>query len=101
MIRNDHVTYVHYYKNRISSLQQSIFHKEKYYGEVKYYFFVTEFHNRGIQHDHVLLLIKDAPTYGTNTISKLKHFLTNTCHAIQNYFQMRSKLYNIIIMEKL
>ena len=52
LIRNDPVTCVRYYRNRINALHQLISHDYKYYGKLKDYFFVTEFQNRGSQHDH-------------------------------------------------
>jgi chromosomal replication initiation ATPase DnaA len=75
LIRNDIVTCVRYYKNRINALQQLISHDYKYYGELKDHFFVTEFQNRGSQHDHALLWIKDAPIYGRNTNVEIEDFV--------------------------
>ena len=53
--------------NRINALRQLICHDDKYCGNIKDYFYLTEFKNRGSEHDHGLLWIKDALVYGTNT----------------------------------
>jgi hypothetical protein len=73
LIRNDRVTCVRYYKNKINYLRQLISHDYKYYGELKVHFFVTKFQKRGSQHDHALLWIKDAPIYGRNTNVEIKY----------------------------
>ena len=45
------------------------------------YYFVTEFQNRGTEHEHGLLWIEDAPIYGKQSNSKIEKFLDNyvTC----------------------
>jgi hypothetical protein len=75
LIRNNPLTCVQYYKNRMNSLRQLISHDFKYYGELKDHFFIIEFQNRGIQHDHALLWIKDAPIYGRNTNIEINNFV--------------------------
>ena len=75
LIKNDPVTCVRYYRHRMNALRQLITHDHKYYGELKDYFFVTEFQNRGSQHDHGLLWIKEAPVYGTNTNAEIEDFV--------------------------
>ena len=55
LIRDDHVTCVRYYRNRINALRQLISHDHKYYGEIEDYFYVIEFQNRGSEHDHGLI----------------------------------------------
>ncbi len=38
-------------------------------------FFVTKFQNRGSEHDHGLLWIKNAPMYGVHTNEKIERFV--------------------------
>ena len=75
LIRNDLVTCARYYRNRINDLRQLTSHDDKYYGYIKYYFYVTELQNRGSEHDNGLLWIKDAPGYGTNTNEEIQNFV--------------------------
>ena len=75
MIRNDPVTCARYYRNRINARRQLICHNDNYYGKIKDYFYITEFQNRGSEHDHGLLWIKDAPIYGTNTNEEIETFV--------------------------
>jgi hypothetical protein len=75
LIRNDLLTCVRYYKNIINAFRQLISCDYKYHGELKDHLFVTEFQNRGSQHDHALLCIKDAPIYGRNTNVEIEHFV--------------------------
>jgi hypothetical protein len=59
----------------MNPLRQIISHDSKYYGELKHHFFVTKFKNRGSQHDHGLLWIKDAHIYGRNTNIEIENFV--------------------------
>jgi hypothetical protein len=45
-------------------------------------FLVTKFQNRGSEHDHGLLCIKDAPIYGINTNEYVENFINKyiSCH---------------------
>ena len=40
---NDPITCARYYRNRVNALRQLIFHDDNYYGNIKDYFYVTEF----------------------------------------------------------
>jgi hypothetical protein len=75
LIRNNPVTCVQYYKNRMNSLRQLISHDLKYYGELKDHLLLIEFQNRGSQHDHALIWINYAPIYGRNTNIEIKKFV--------------------------
>jgi len=68
LIRNDPMTCAHYYRHRMNALRQLISHDHKYYGEIEDYFFLTEFQNRGTEHEHGLQWIKYAPIYGKSTM---------------------------------
>jgi len=39
------------------------------------FYFVIEFHNRGNEHDHGLLLIKNGPTYGVDSNEIIEQFV--------------------------
>ena len=45
---------------------------DRLFGKVQDYYFVTEFQNCGNEHVHYMLLIKDAPIYGTYTNSDIE-----------------------------
>ena len=57
LIRNDPVTCARYYRNKMCALRNCILHDSKYYGDIQDFFFVTEFQNRGSEHDHTLLWV--------------------------------------------
>jgi hypothetical protein len=65
LIRKYPVTCTRYYRHRINSLRQLICHDETFFKKISNNFFVTEFQNRGNEHDHALLWIEGAPVYGS------------------------------------
>jgi hypothetical protein len=56
-------------------VKQLICHDEMFFGNVSDYYFVTEFQNRGSEHEHGLLWIEDAPIYGRESNSQIENFL--------------------------
>jgi hypothetical protein len=82
LIRKDPVTCTRYYRDKINALRQLICHDEMFFGKISYYFFVTEFQNRGNEHDHALLWIKGAPVYGADNNSEIEQFVEKyiTCN---------------------
>jgi hypothetical protein len=56
-------------------MRHLITHDIKYYGNIKDFFFVTEFQNRGSEHDHGLVWIKYEPINGKNTYVELEMFV--------------------------
>ena len=71
-----------YYRHRINALRQLICHDETFFRKISDYFFVTEFQNRGNEHDHTLLWIEGAPVYGADKNSEIKQFVKKyiTCN---------------------
>ena len=53
-----------------------------FFGKISDYYFVTEFQNRGTEHEHGLLWIENAPIYGKERNSEIDKFLDNyiTCN---------------------
>ncbi len=45
------------------------------FGEVQDYFFVIEFHSRGLAHDHGLLWVKNAPQYNISSNKQVENFI--------------------------
>ncbi len=43
LVKNDHVTYAHYYEHRINSFRKLIRNTNIIFGKVKDYFFITKF----------------------------------------------------------
>jgi hypothetical protein len=82
LIRKDPVTCTRYYRHRINALRQLICHDETFFGKISDYFFVTEFQNRGNEHDHALLWIEGAPVYGADNNSQIEQFVDKyiTCN---------------------
>ena len=52
-----------------------------FFGKISDYFFVTKFQNRG-KHDHAMLWIEGAPTYGADNNSEIEQFVDKyiTCN---------------------
>ena len=48
---------------------------EHIFGKVQYFFFTIEFQQRGNEHEHGLLWIKDAPIYGKNIDNEIISFI--------------------------
>jgi hypothetical protein len=75
LIRKDPVTCTRYYRHRINALRQLICHNETFFKKISNYFFVTEFQNRGNEHDRALLWIEGAPVYGADNNSQIEQFV--------------------------
>jgi exonuclease III len=75
LIRKDPVTCSRYYRHRINALKHLICHDATLFGKVVDFYFVTEFQNRGSEHEHGLLWVEDAPIYGRDNNSEIENFL--------------------------
>ncbi|MCO5607666.1 hypothetical protein L7F22_061864 [Adiantum nelumboides] len=64
LVRSDPITTARYYVHRFKEMKKKIKRNKSILGELIDYFFVTEFQQRGSQHDHELLWIKNVPTFG-------------------------------------
>ena len=64
LIRKHPVICGRYYRHRIVVLKNLLLKNEHIFGKVQDFFFTTEFQQRGNEHEHGLLWIKDAPIYG-------------------------------------
>jgi hypothetical protein len=82
LIRKDPMTCTQYYRHIINSLRQLICHDETVFEKITDYFFVTEFQNRGNEHDHALLWIEGAPVYGADKKLEIEQFVEKyiTCN---------------------
>jgi hypothetical protein len=59
LIRKDPVTCTRYYRHKINTLKQMICHDDTFFGKVSYHYFVTEFQNRGSEHEHMTLVDRE------------------------------------------
>jgi hypothetical protein len=75
LICTDPITCARYYDHRTSEFRKLIMKDSTFFGEVQDFFFVTEFQNRGSEHDHGLIWIKNAPIYGINTNVEIEAFI--------------------------
>ncbi|XP_059077054.1 uncharacterized protein LOC131876217 [Cryptomeria japonica] len=75
LIKRDPVTCARYYRHRINALKKLISTDDSFFGNVLDYFSVTEFQNRGNEHDHFLIWVKDAPIYGKHSNSSIIEFV--------------------------
>ena len=75
IVRKDTVTCTRDYRHRINAIKRLICQDETFFGKILDYYFVTEFQNRGSEHDHGLLWIEDAPIYGKNNNLEIENFV--------------------------
>ena len=75
LIRSDPITCARYYVHRFEALKTLLKADPSILGPLADYFFVTEFQNRGSQHDHGLLWIKNAPTFGKDMDESIVAFV--------------------------
>ena len=82
IIRKDPVTCSRSYRHRINAIKQLICDDKTFYGKIVDYYFVTEFQNRGSEHDHSLLWIENALVYGKSDNTDIEKFVDNyiTCN---------------------
>ncbi len=64
---NDPITCARYYDHKTSYFRTLFNRNPSIFKQVYEFFWVIKFQNRGSDHDHGLLWIKDAPIYGINT----------------------------------
>ena len=84
LIRKYPVTCTLYYRQRINALIQLICHDETFFRKISDYFFVTEFQNRGNEHDQALLWIEGTSVYGNDNNSDIEQFVDKYITWIQN-----------------
>ncbi|XP_059070801.1 uncharacterized protein LOC131860407 [Cryptomeria japonica] len=75
LIKKDPVTCARYYRHRINAMKKLILSDNSFFGDISDYFSVTEFQNRGNEHDHFLIWTKDAPIYGKATTTDIVQFV--------------------------
>ncbi len=73
-VRFDLVTCAHYYNHRMATFHNLLKKDSSIFGDVDFYF-VTKFQNRGSEHNHGLLCIKNGPTYGVDSNQTNKQFV--------------------------
>ena len=81
LIRKYPVTCRQYYRHKINVVKRMICHDTTFFGKISYYYFITEFQNRGTEHEHGLLWIENALIYGKQRNLEIEKFLDNyiTC----------------------
>jgi len=93
LIHNDPITCARYYDHKTSCFC-TLFNKDpSIFEQMCDNFFVTKFQKCDSEHDHGLLWIKDASTYGIIQMKKLKILLIN---AMYHYCQLHYKMHNNI-----
>jgi hypothetical protein len=75
LIRKDPVTCTRYYRHKINALKKMICHDDTFFRRVSDHYFVTEFQNRGSEHEHGLLWIENAPIYRKDSNTQIEKFL--------------------------
>ena len=63
-IRKNLVLCTRYFNHRINSFRKMMLKNQELFGKVSDYFFITKFQNRGNEHVHFMLWIKDTPIFG-------------------------------------
>ena len=81
IIRKNLVTCSQHYRHRINAIKQLICDDKGVFGKILDYYFITEFQNRGSEHDHALLWIENAPLCGKSDNASIQKFVENyiTC----------------------
>jgi hypothetical protein len=66
LVKNDLVICACYCEHRTTNFRKFIENINLIFGKVKDYFFIIEFQSRGLLHDHGLLWVQNAPTFGVS-----------------------------------
>ena len=75
LIRRHPIICSRYYRHRITTLKSLFLKNSIFFGKLQDYFFTIEFQQRGNEHEHGLLWIKDAPIYGKNNDYQITSFI--------------------------
>ncbi len=67
LVRSDPITCARYYDHQMVAFHNLLKKDSSIFGKVDDFYFVIEFQNKGNEHDHSLLWIKNGPTYGVNS----------------------------------
>jgi G:T/U-mismatch repair DNA glycosylase len=74
---------VHYYQHKMNSFWKLF---NVLFGEIQDYFFVTEFQNEGLTHDHVLLWVQNALQFGISSNETIENFIDKYITTKSNIF---------------
>jgi hypothetical protein len=75
LVQYDLVTCTHYYDHHMAIFRNLLKNDSSIFGKVNDFYFVIEFQNKGSEHDHGVLWIKDAPNYGVNNNETIGQFV--------------------------
>ena len=75
LVARDPVSTSRYLDNMLWAMLDFICSKDRPIGEVTHYFWRREYQDRGIQHFHILIWIKNAPILGKSTIEEVSEFI--------------------------
>jgi len=75
LVAKDPVSTSRFLDNKFRAILDFINSKDFPIGEVSHYFWRREYQDRGIQHFHLLIWIKNAPIFGESTIEEVSTFI--------------------------
>ncbi len=75
LVKSDPNTCACYYNHRMAAFHNLLKKDSSIFGKVDDFHFVTKFQNRGNEHYHGLLWIKNGPTYGANSNETIEQFV--------------------------
>ena len=75
LVRSDPITVARYYIHRFQALKTLLKNDRSILGKISDYFFITEFQNRGSQHDNGLLWIENAPILDHSLDQEIVNFV--------------------------
>ena len=93
LVKRDPITCARYYRHRISAIRKLLFIDNSFFGHVSIYFSIIEFKNRGNEHDHLLIWVKNVPIYGRETNDEIVNFVDT--HITCNTEHLQSHLANL------
>jgi hypothetical protein len=75
LVRADPITCVQYYDHQMVAFRNLCKKDSSIFGVVQYFYYVIEFQNRGSEHDHDMLWIKNAPIYSVHDNHEIVAFV--------------------------
>ncbi len=75
LVKFDLVTCAHYYDHQMDAFCNLLKKDSSIFGKVNDFYFIIDVQNKGSEHDHGLLWMKNGPTYGVNNNETIKQFV--------------------------
>jgi hypothetical protein len=91
LVKSDPITCARYYDHQMVAFRNLLKKDSSIFGKVDDFHFITKFQNRGSEHDHGLLWIKNGPMYGVDSNETIEQFVNKYVISNNSLFPLHLK----------